>query len=68
MASGELKSTIPRSTILLIAALSQSDPRSVTKEIGEPGSVRGDAGRRIRATLADAPALLDGAPRQESQQ
>jgi hypothetical protein len=38
-------------TIRKLAVLAEADPRSVRKELGTPGSVRGLPGHRIRAVL-----------------
>lgn len=35
-----------------VAVAATVDPRSVLRELTEPGSVRGDAGRRIREAIA----------------
>ncbi len=44
--------------VKMIAQQTLTDERSVRKEVVTPGSVRGDAGKRIRAAL-DALGLLE---------
>jgi hypothetical protein len=36
-----------------VAVITETDPRSVRKELREPGSVRGVSGRRIRRALVE---------------
>ena len=43
--------TVDRIEILRIAAQAECDPRSVRRELREPGSVRGLAGDRIRRVI-----------------
>lgn len=45
-------------TVRELAARAGCDPRSIEREILEPGSVSGAAGRRVRAVLA-APVTRD---------
>lgn len=46
---------IGRGEILSLDAAAMADPRSVARELREPGSVRGLAGERIRRAFAQRP-------------
>lgn len=43
---------LPASRAREIAVICEADPRSVQRELREPGSVRGAVGRRIRQLLS----------------
>ena len=43
---------MPAKQMRALAALANVDPRTVRKELDTPGSVKGKAGERIRAALA----------------
>lgn len=45
-------SQLPTHVIRRLAVLSDSDPRTVRKEIRQPGSVRGATGDRVRRVIA----------------
>ena len=44
-------SSIPASTLRRLSAAHDVDPRSILRELREPGSVRGMAGERARKAL-----------------
>ncbi len=46
-----MQQRVDRIFVIQVAAESKSDPRTVEKEIREPGSVRGLPGDRIRLVL-----------------
>jgi len=45
-------STIPASVLRRLAATHDVDPRSILRELREPGSVRGMAGERAKRAVA----------------